>query len=164
MRVQRYKGVGVICRRYGDIWENEDDTREQRVYVEGYRDIWENKDDTREQRVYVEGYGDIWENKDDTRKQGVHVARRVRGYTGEQRRYKRGEGICRICMYMNMQKGTGKYGRIKTIQESRGDMQKGMEIYESTKAIQESRGYMQKGMEIYEYKDDTREQTRNYFE
>ena len=36
MRVQRrYKGVGVICRRYGDIWENKDDTREQRVYLEG---------------------------------------------------------------------------------------------------------------------------------
>ena len=25
---RRYKGVEGICRRYGDIWENEDDTRE----------------------------------------------------------------------------------------------------------------------------------------
>ena len=44
---------------YGDIRENKDDTREERVYVERYGKIWENKDDTREQRGYVEGYGDI---------------------------------------------------------------------------------------------------------
>ena len=37
-----------VQRRYGDIWEYNDDTREYRVDVEGYRDIWEYKDDTSE--------------------------------------------------------------------------------------------------------------------
>ena len=70
---RRYKGVEGICRRYGDIWKYKDDTREQRVSVEGYGDIWKYKDDTREQRVDVEGYGDIWEYKDDKREQRVDV-------------------------------------------------------------------------------------------
>ena len=30
---------------------------------------FDNADDTREQRVYVEAYGDIWEYKDNTREQ-----------------------------------------------------------------------------------------------
>ena len=42
----RYKGVEGRCRRYGDIWEYKDDTREQRGYVEGYGDVWGYKDDT----------------------------------------------------------------------------------------------------------------------
>ena len=37
------------------------------MQLEGYGDIRENKDDTKEERVYVERYGKIWENKGDTR-------------------------------------------------------------------------------------------------
>ena len=45
---RRYKGVEGICRRYGDIWENKDDTREYRVDIKALWGIWEFKDDTRE--------------------------------------------------------------------------------------------------------------------
>ena len=95
MGVQRqYKGVEGICRR-----------------VRGYVGV---------QRRYkgVEG-----------------ICRRVRRYIGVQRRYKGVEGICRRYGDMweykddtrgyrgyRILKGTGIYGRTKTIQRSRGDM------------------------------------------